>query len=410
MTTSTNLGRVAIVPKGTWNSATAYTKLNVVSYGGSSYMAIQNVPIGTPVNDTDYWQIVAEKGQTGGLGQVAEIFDATKNYAVGDYCIYNDDLYRFTTAHSAGAWNSSHVALISITDEFKTKANTSDVASALADMEDEIDTKQNALTFDTVPTASSTNPVESGGVKTALDAKQDTLTFDSTPTASSTNPVESGGVKTALDTLDDAKVSKSGDTMTGNLVIKGATNVVGLEINPPEDSDRGAEFRFSKATETERVYVYHFKNNNTNYDLFKFPATTHGETSNGTYELLSTKNVVTTEQGGTGGTDSGWLSLPANSTVYTGTIHYRRIGMWVQVNLYQIRLVSELTSSSGITLNELPSGYRPAHIVSLSAGNTSSGMGLLWISTSGNLQFFKPAGVSSYPNTQNIYCTGMFFV
>ena len=97
--------------------------------------------------------------------------------------------------------------------------------------------KQNALTFDTTPTAGSTNPVTSGGVKTALDAKandadlaaiaksgklsdatqdsthrtvtdtekatwnakQNALTFDTTPTAGSTNPVTSGGVKTALD-------------------------------------------------------------------------------------------------------------------------------------------------------------------------------------------------------------------
>ena len=108
--------------------------------------------------------------------------------------------------------------------------------------------------------------------------------------------------------------------------------------------------------------------------------------------------------------DSEWLSLPANSTVYTGTIYYRRIGKWVAVNLYQIKLVSELTSASGIALNNLPSGYRPDHIMPFAAGNTSSGMGLLWISTSGNLQFFKPAGASSFPTTQNIYGTCMFFV
>lgn len=246
MTTSTNLGRVAIVPKGTWNSATAYTKLNVVSYGGSSYMAIQNVPIGTPVNDTDYWQIVAEKGQTGGLGQVAEIFDATKNYAVGDYCIYNDDLYRFTTAHSAGAWNSSHVALRSITDEFKTKANTSDVASALADMEDEIDTKQNALTFDTTPTADSTNPVTSGGIKTALDEKQDELTFDSTPTSNSTNPVSSGGVKSYVDSHDDFKitgtVSSSGYTLTDSRINDEHWEVDWIQFLTPSNVLTGADW------------------------------------------------------------------------------------------------------------------------------------------------------------------------
>ena len=33
--------------------------------------------------------------------------------------------------------------------------------------------------------------------------KQDALTFDTTPTASSANPVTSGGVKTALDAVDD---------------------------------------------------------------------------------------------------------------------------------------------------------------------------------------------------------------
>ena len=67
-----------------------------------------------------------------------------------------------------------------------------------------LDGKQGSLTFDSTPTANSTNPVTSGGVKTALDAKQNTLTFDSAPTDSSTNPVTSGGVKTALNNKQDA--------------------------------------------------------------------------------------------------------------------------------------------------------------------------------------------------------------
>lgn len=36
-------------------------------------------------------------------------------------------------------------------------------------------------------------------IKTVLNSKQDALTFDSTPTANSTNPVTSGGIKTELD-------------------------------------------------------------------------------------------------------------------------------------------------------------------------------------------------------------------
>ena len=94
--------------------------------------------------------------------------------------------------------------------------------------------KQNKLTFDSTPTASSSNPVTSGGIKTAIDSavstlntaisgKQDALTFDSAPTDSSTNPVTSGGVYTALagkqatlqydsaPTSSSQKMVKSGD-------------------------------------------------------------------------------------------------------------------------------------------------------------------------------------------------------
>lgn len=94
--------------------------------------------------------------------------------------------------------------------------------------------KQDKLTFDKAPTANSSNPVTSGGIKTALDTKLDKngnastaikatqdsngnniittyatktevagkqakLTFDSTPTANSSNPVTSDGIKKAID-------------------------------------------------------------------------------------------------------------------------------------------------------------------------------------------------------------------
>lgn len=61
----------------------------------------------------------------------------------------------------------------------------------------------------------SINSVELVGNKTTSDlGLQSELSFDNTPTADSTNPVTSGGVKTAV----DAKVSKTGDTMTGTLL------------------------------------------------------------------------------------------------------------------------------------------------------------------------------------------------
>lgn len=38
-----------------------------------------------------------------------DTFDAEKSYAIGDYVAYGDKIYEFTSAHSAGAWNASHV-------------------------------------------------------------------------------------------------------------------------------------------------------------------------------------------------------------------------------------------------------------------------------------------------------------
>lgn len=62
----------------------------------------------------------------------------------------------------------------------------------------EIDTKQDALTFDNAPEINSGNPVTSDGIYRALQQKQSTLTFDNTPTQNSTNPVTSGGVWSAI--------------------------------------------------------------------------------------------------------------------------------------------------------------------------------------------------------------------
>lgn len=50
-------------------------------------------------------------------GNVADAFSTSKAYAVGDYCVYNGVLYRFTSAHAAGTWNASHVTAVTVGDE-----------------------------------------------------------------------------------------------------------------------------------------------------------------------------------------------------------------------------------------------------------------------------------------------------
>lgn len=60
-----NIGRVRIGWKGAHDSALAYEALDAVTHDGSSYVAIQNVPIGTAITSTAYWQVMAEKGDDG---------------------------------------------------------------------------------------------------------------------------------------------------------------------------------------------------------------------------------------------------------------------------------------------------------------------------------------------------------
>jgi predicted nucleic acid-binding Zn-ribbon protein len=80
-----------------------------------------------------------------------------------------------------------------------------------SNVQTQLNGKQATLSYDTVPTSSSTNMVNSGNIYNALQnyattssltsglaGKQNSLTFDTTPTSSSSNPITSGGVYTAL--------------------------------------------------------------------------------------------------------------------------------------------------------------------------------------------------------------------
>lgn len=59
MATVINAGRVAMVPKGEWASATAYTRLDVVLYNGSSWVAIADSTGQVPAEGSTYWQLLA---------------------------------------------------------------------------------------------------------------------------------------------------------------------------------------------------------------------------------------------------------------------------------------------------------------------------------------------------------------
>lgn len=56
----------------------------------------------------------AMQTQTDGI--VSDAFNENASYYAGDYCIYNDTLYKFTSDHS-GAWNLADVTATNVGDE-----------------------------------------------------------------------------------------------------------------------------------------------------------------------------------------------------------------------------------------------------------------------------------------------------
>lgn len=67
METSTKLGRVSLVPRGEYDPAAQYERLDIVGYGGSSYLVLRDLQGVTPKDGADY-MLLAERGLDGADG------------------------------------------------------------------------------------------------------------------------------------------------------------------------------------------------------------------------------------------------------------------------------------------------------------------------------------------------------
>lgn len=120
MSRTMTIGKVAVTPKGAWDSTATYTKLDLVSANGASYMALGDVPAGTAVSNTTYWMPIALKGDAGNGDMLADDFSTETVYKAGQYVIYNSSLYRFVQEHAAGAWDSNEAVATNCGKEINT--------------------------------------------------------------------------------------------------------------------------------------------------------------------------------------------------------------------------------------------------------------------------------------------------
>ena len=95
------------------------------------------------------------------------------------------------------------------------------INSELSDLEQGILGKQDTLTFDTTPTAGSSNPVTSNGIKEAIDNAKPNLQYDNLPTANSEKLVKSGGIYTALGNRSKLTFDATPTSGSTNLVTSG---------------------------------------------------------------------------------------------------------------------------------------------------------------------------------------------
>lgn len=70
--TSTRLGRVSLVPKGAYDAAAVYDRLDIVTYDGSAYLVLKDGTSGVTPEAGPSYMLLAEKGGKGDPGQPGE--------------------------------------------------------------------------------------------------------------------------------------------------------------------------------------------------------------------------------------------------------------------------------------------------------------------------------------------------
>lgn len=265
---------------------TTYYKGQYVTHDGKCYKFTSDHPaaawnsghvtevyIGSELSNIDAnWraEVVDLKNGKADTVLLAPAFYAGTNYVIGQYVTYSGKLYRFTSNHSAGAWNSSHVAEVSAGLDLNNHAQEIDT------LNEDVDNLERALDY-LKPIKESTEEdvdldivdengnvilrLEDGHIKTKefdsselpdlLEEKQDVLTFDDAPISGSNNPVRSNGIYNALQNVKGDTQVRSAAVAGTDLYITDATgNVLTMFANGNVrtknfNSDNGIyEFRF----------------------------------------------------------------------------------------------------------------------------------------------------------------------
>ena len=261
---------------------------------------------------------------------------------------------------------------------------------------------QDTLTFDTTPTAGSTNPVTSGGIKTALDAKADTNHNHDTKYA-------------ALGHNHDTAYSALGHTHDDRYYTETEVDTL---LAGKSDTSHTHDERYYTESETDTLLAGKSDTNHTHDDRYY----TESEVDTA---LNAKANSASPSFTGTPTIDnpSAWVSAlnlsnggsvisSALSSSYDNHIYYQKFGNVVSIYIFNGYLNTALTDNY-VLLGTIPEAYRPKNghyrvgqvlfnISSYQAGN-------LFITPTGDVRLYK-CGNASIATNFSIFATATYIV
>ena len=230
----------------------------------------------------------------------------------------------------------------------------------------------------------------------------------------------------------DGKLSTTGGTMTGSLVVQNGGYYVDmtdidLTSNPASDkayasiiwrdvsSTHAGSFRFLQTTAGKTGFglfahsgtalallkVYIDANDNISYEI--------GDPEAFRNALGAVSGILPISLGGTGATAITDMEVLSNPSVFSGSIHAVYLGKLCVFKASTLKLASALTSDS-VLLGTI--AYRdlvPRREIYVAAGS-KAGVGMIQITTSGKVYFYKPGTVSSWPTSANISFSAFCFL
>lgn len=167
----------------------------------------------------DTYTIPQDMNDLESIDAVAEPYDEFTAYAIGDYCSNGGKLYRCNTAIPSGeVWNANHWTSVDVAGELKgIKGNVSGLQDGLAIVAE-------GNTHAAIASGQFVYVKNHGSLAEGLYTATTAIAANAALSTSNLTADTSGGLNALKSNLND-KVSKSGDTMSGNLTMDTGTRL-----------------------------------------------------------------------------------------------------------------------------------------------------------------------------------------